>query len=210
MDSYSVFELVSYRALCSVSHSPVNSGSLVNNTACCSASSSSLSFTGPLALVVHHLVVHRFLDRLFALRETYFRIVASGNRVEFSRKFVSLSLSTNFRLTPVTFPFSWNFRGITLIQSQFLVDFWQSSFDQFLFRKERKILPSLDRYQRDLSITCHPVRKKRIEPQRHRQVDLPETSLRHGGWHKSRAKLEKRRQDYGSSSLDRIASLYIR
>lgn len=34
MDSYSVFQLVSYRAaLCSVSHSPVNSGSLVNNTA---------------------------------------------------------------------------------------------------------------------------------------------------------------------------------
>lgn len=87
---------------------------------------------------------------------------------------------------------------------------WISGSYHFIISLSRRkeSIASLDRYQRDLSITCHPARKKRLEPQR--QVDLPETSLRHGGWQKSRAELGKRRQDYGSSSLDRIASLDIR
>ena len=63
MDSYSVFQLVSYRAaLCSVSHSPANSGSIVNNAALPLriASSSSIVVVSIAWIRTTFLLVHRF------------------------------------------------------------------------------------------------------------------------------------------------------
>lgn len=186
------------RSMQRVTHSPVNSGSLVvNNTACCSASSSSLlsSTTGPIALVTPSRRSPVSRPALRTPRDLFSYRSFRKSRGILAWKFASLSLSLYgfLHLREITLSVSSGSPAVI-------------SFDQF--RKERKILEKSRSISTGSLFWSSEARKK--EPQRRRQVDLPETSLRRGGWHKSRAKLGKRRQDYGSSSLDRIATLYIR
>lgn len=137
------------RSMQRVTHSPVNSGSLVvNNTACCSASSSSLlsSTTGPIALVTSSRRSPVSRPALRTPRDLFSYRSFRKSRGILAWKFASLSLSTDFYIYVKS-------------HSQFLVDLRQL-YRLINFEKKGKYWKSLDRYQRDLSFD-HPRRGRK-------------------------------------------------
>lgn len=124
------------RSMQRVTHSPVNSGSLVvNNTACCSASSSSLlsSTTGPIALVTPSRRSPVSRPALRTPRDLFSYRSFRKSRGILAWKFASLSLSTDFYIY-VKFFVKSHSRPVSVSSGSPAV----ISFDQF--RKERKIL----------------------------------------------------------------------